>query len=68
MSQGEARAAIANNQARPFSQFSGQLRQRHGDIVSSCLVDLGGSFGYLVSAVQPSGQVTTFVINAKTGR
>jgi uncharacterized membrane protein YkoI len=68
MSQGEARAAVANNQARPFSQFSGPLRQRYGDIVSSCLVNLGGSLAYLVSAVQSNGQVTTFTINAKTGR
>ncbi len=68
MSQGEARAAIANNQARQFSQFSGRLRGQYGDIVSSCLVDLGGVLGYLVSAVQPNGQVTTFTINAKTGR
>jgi hypothetical protein len=68
MSQGDARAAVASGEARSFSQFSGQLRQRYGDIVSSCLVNLGGSLGYLVSAVQPNGQVTTFTINAKTGR
>ena len=68
MSQGEARAAVANNQARSFSQFSSRLRGQYGDIISSCLVDLGGSFGYLVSAVQPNGQVTTFIISATTGR
>ena len=68
MSQGDARAAVASGEAQSFSRFSSQLRKRYGDIVSSCLVNLGGSLGYLVSAVQPNGQVTTFVINARTGQ
>ena len=68
VSQGEARAAVASGQARPFSQFSGRLRGQYGDIVSSCLMNQGGSFAYLVSAVQPNGQVTTFLINAITGQ
>ncbi len=68
VSQGEARAAIANGQARPFSQFSGRLRSM-GDVVSSCLVDRGGgTFDYVVSIVQSNGQVTNLSINARTGQ
>jgi len=67
MSQSEARAAIANGQARPFSQFSGRLRAI-GDVVSSCLVDQGGGLAYVVSIVQANGQVTQVVLNARTGQ
>ena len=65
--QSEVRAAVAAGQARPFSQFSGRLRSM-GDVVSSCLVNQGGGYAYVVSIVQANGQVTQVVVNAKTGQ
>ncbi len=67
LSQGDARAAVQNGQAAPFSAFSGGLRSQ-GQIVSSCLAGGGGGYVYVVQLVLQNGQVARVVLDALTGQ
>lgn len=61
LSQSQAQALVAAGQAKPFSVFYGSLQQQ-GQVVSSCMIQAGGGYGYRVKLVKANGQVVTVIV------
>jgi hypothetical protein len=61
LSQSQTQALVASGQVNPFSVYYGSLQQQ-GQVVSSCLIQNGGGYAYLVKVVKANGQVVTVTV------